>query len=214
MSRIGIALKRKRDNAGPEDKPRKRRVAAEAEGPTGELERLEGRIKEDQARNFRDLETILQKFDLVHPDSKINLQLGVSLCKIFSRLVASGALSNKSIDGQKTQEVSEWYLRQYNNYRRTLATLLESVQPPSRLPLVHLCWKVLELDAELFDNAVWDQQSIFRPFLSTITNVSDGADVQEFYVTEYMNQCHDCCYYSLEYISYVNASHFYSMPLF
>ncbi|KAF7506620.1 hypothetical protein GJ744_011552 [Endocarpon pusillum] len=201
MSRPHIGKKRKWDDAPSQSQGRKRRTIRSGESSSLDIEQLEKRIAKDPSNNHNDVETLLQMLDLANPDAKLNLRTGIALCKVFSRLIASGHLNKDNHGNNQSQELSAWYVEQYRKYRTTLARLLRSVSAAQRLPLVHLCWKVLEQDAEFLGNKVWVSESMFKPFLSAVVDIPGGTDVRETYVDEYMNQCHDCCYHSLEYFS-------------
>jgi U3 small nucleolar RNA-associated protein 19 len=204
MSRPGSGPKRKRDDVRSQSESRKRRAIQNSDSASHDLEQLEKSVAEDPSKNRKDVQTLLRMFDFATPDAKINLKVGVALCKVFTRLVASGNLMKDGHRGSKqNQELSDWYAREYGEYRRTLVKLLRSASASQRLPNLHLCWRVLEQDAELLDNSVWVSDSIFEPLLSAIIEIPDGADVRNTYVGEYVNPCHDCCYHSLEFFSYV-----------
>ncbi len=210
MSRPDIEKKRKRDDVVPsQSQSRKRRTTRNGEDSSFDIEQLEKRIAKDPSKNHNDVEVLLQMLDLANPDGIINLRAGIALFKVFSRLIASGQIKHGNRSNEESHELSTWYIEQYRNYRMALAKSLRSVPAPQRLPLIHLCWRVLEQDAESLGNAVWVSDSMFKPLLSAVVEIPSGTDVRETYVKEYMNQCHDCCYRSLEYFSYVSSS----MPL-
>jgi U3 small nucleolar RNA-associated protein 19 len=203
MSRPGSGPKRKRDDARHQSESRKRRAIQNSDSTSPDPEQLEKSVAEDPSKNRKDVQNLLQMFDFAKPDVKTNLKVGVVLCKVFSRLVASGNLTKDDHGSKQSQALSDWYAREYDGYRRTLVKLLRSASASQRLPILHLCWKVLEQDAELLDKSVWVSDSMFNPLLSAVVEIPDGTDVRNTYVGEYMNQCHDCCYHSLEFFSYV-----------
>lgn len=205
MSRAGSAIKRKRPAVLPEHGARKRRALQNAEGALPNIEQLEKRIAEDALKSHKDIEKLITMINPDNLNAKTNLKAAVSLCKVFSRLAASGSLSKNDRGTQQNQEMTARFTQQYGIYRRALLDLLRSTSSSQRLSIVHLCWRVLEVDAELLGNSVWVSDSKFRPLLSAVIELPGGADIREAYVGEYMNQCHDCCYYSLEYLPYVQS---------
>jgi hypothetical protein len=205
MSRAGSAIKRKRPAVLPEHGARKRRALQNAEGAVPNIEQLERRIAEDPLKNHKDIEKLITMINPDNPNAKTNLKAAVSLCKVFSRLAASGSLSKNDRGTQQNQEMTARFTQQYGIYRRALLDLLRSTSSSQRLSIVHLCWRALEVDAELLGNSVWVSDSIFRPLLSAVIELPGGADTREAYAGEYMNRCHDCCYYSLEYLPYVQS---------
>lgn len=198
-----VGIKRKRIDAQAKTEGRKRTVIRNGESASLDIGDLERRLGEDPAKNQKDVETLLGFLDLSNPDAKSNLKVGIILCKVFSRLAASGDLTTDNQGRKQNREMSDWYLQQYGRYRKTLMKLLRSVSAPQRLPIVHVCWKILEVDAELLDNSLWTSESMFKMLLTAVVEISDGIEIREAYVGEYVNQCHDCCYYSLEYFSWV-----------
>ena len=203
MSRLENGVKRKLNDGQTKNESRKRRVVHNG-NIASDIEKLERRIAEDPVQNHKNVETLLRMIDVNDPNSKFNLNTAVSLCKVFSRVVASGHITK---DGQRrklSQEVSGWYIQHYEKYRKTVIKLLRSVSASQRLPILHLCWKILEQDAELLESSVWVSDSIFKPLLSALMEMTEAKDIRETYVSEYMNECHDCCYHSLEYFAYVN----------
>jgi U3 small nucleolar RNA-associated protein 19 len=206
MSKLGSGLKRKRDNTDTSKETRKRRSTRNDDKASTDIEQLERRIAEDPSNNHKNVEALIQLLDPASLDEKTNVKAGVALCKIFSRLIASGNFTIGENGGKGNREISDLYALQYTKYRKTLIKVLRSVSISQRLALLHLCWRVLEQDAELLDNSIWTSDSVFKPLLSTLAELPDGTDVRESYVGEYMNQCHDCCYYSLQYFSCVFPS--------
>ncbi len=205
MSRPDIGKKRKRGDVDlSQSQSRKRGTTRNGEDSSFDVEQLEKRIAKDPSKNHNDVETLIRMLDPANPDAKISLRAGIALCKVFSRLIASGHLKHNNHSNEQSHELSAWYIEKYGNYRVSLAKLLRSVSAPQRLPLVHLCWRVLEQDAEFLGKSVWVSDSMFKPLLSAVVEIPGGTDVRETYVEAYMNQCHDCCYYSLEYFSYVS----------
>jgi U3 small nucleolar RNA-associated protein 19 len=205
MNRPETKKKRKRDDGRPRES-HKRRAVSTVHSSSLDIELLEKRIAENPSKNRKDVETLIQEINLSDPDSKINLKAAVALCKAFSRLVSSGTLTKNGHESEQSHELSRWYVQQYGIYRMALVNLLQSVSASQRLPILHLCWRVLEQDAELLDHSVWHSDSMFRPLLAAVTEMPDGTDIRETFVGEYMNACHDCCYHSLAYISYVQPA--------
>jgi U3 small nucleolar RNA-associated protein 19 len=213
MNRPDIKKKRKRDDDRPQTEGHKRRAVPAGNSSSHDIEQLEERIAENPSKNRKDVETLIQTIYLSDSSSKTNLKAAIALCKAFSRLIASGTLTKNGHESEQSHELSGWYVQQHGIYRMALVKLLQSVSASQRLPIVHLCWRVLEQDAELLNNSVWDSDSMFRPLLAAITELPDGTDIRETFVGEYMNACHDCCYHSLAYISYVQPTrdHKYSL---
>ena len=199
-------MKRKVDEDRPISEGRKRRATQNGDSASIDIEQLGKSITKDPSKNHKGVESLIRIIDLNNPDAKTNLRTGVALCKVFARLVASGDLVKDDHGSKQGQEISQWYLQQYGTYRTVLVKLLRSVSPSHRLPILHLCWRVLEQDAELMGNSVWVSDSIFKPLLSAVLEMPDGTDIRDTYVGEYMIPCHDCCYYSLEYFSYVSSA--------
>jgi hypothetical protein len=213
MDRYGINKKRKRDDDPPKSQGHKRSAVPIGKGSLHDIEQLEKRIAENPSKNRKDVETLIQTINLSDCGPKINLKAAIVLYKAFSRLGASGTLSKKGHESEQNHELSGWYYQQYGIYRMALVKLLRSVSASQRLPIVHLCWRVLEQDAELLAHSVWDSESMFEPLLAGVIEIPDGKDIRETYVGEYLNACHDCCYHSLAYLSYVQPSrdHKYSL---
>jgi U3 small nucleolar RNA-associated protein 19 len=206
MNRPGNGKKRKLDDDQSQSEGHKRRAVPTGHSSSHDIEQLERRIAENPSKNRKDVETLIQTINLSDPDLKINLKAAVALCKAFSRLVASGTLTKNGNESEQSPKLSGWYIRQYGIYRMALVKLLRSVSASQRLPIVHLCWRVLEQDAEFLDYSVWDSDSMFRPLLHAVVEMPDGTDIRETYVGEYMNACHDCCYHSLEFLSFVHPT--------
>lgn len=205
MSRSDIGSKRKRDAVRSQADVRKRRAIEIEDEVVPNLQRIEQGIDEEPTKYRENVEHLIRILDPARPDTKANLKIGISLCKIFSRFVGSEYSKTKNEHRSKQkQEQDDWYLQQYGKYRAQLLKLLRFAPQSQRLPILHLCWKVLEQDAELLDNSTWTSESIFESLLSTLVETPDGTDARKAFVGEYMSQCHDCCYHSLGYLSYVN----------
>lgn len=201
MSQAAAGLKRKRDDNEIQHEGRKRRTRADGDNSGTKIEELGRKIAENPLKYYTNVEKLLQMIDLDDANAKENLVTAVTLCKVFSRLIASGHLDQGEDGSQQKRDLSEFCMRQYNNYKTTVVKLLRFASSSQGLPFLHLCWKIFEQDVEVWKSSVWESNSLFSSLLSALAEIPDSNEIRKTFVGEYMSQCHDCCYYSLKYFS-------------
>jgi U3 small nucleolar RNA-associated protein 19 len=214
MSESTTRPKRKRADDGNHSEARKRKTAKHGDSVRGvsQLEDLEREIAKDPLRYHHNVDILLRLIDSDKPDATENLKVAVSMCRIFSRLIAAGSLEQDSNEPKSAKDIANTYLRHYKHYQTAVVKLLKLASPAQQLPILHLCWKIFEQDAELWKSAVWESASIFPSLLSALIEIPDGREIRNTFVSECMSQCHDFSYYALVYISYVypNALAFFN----
>lgn len=119
-----VAKKRKSDGLPNGSSTTKRRAVSGANADfTKRIESLEAQIAESR-KHLNNVATLLNLFKGEAEVEKYNHVVAVSLCRVFSRLMAAGNMSgfNKASDQEKV--VISWLMDKYGDYKRLLAAMI------------------------------------------------------------------------------------------
>lgn len=161
-------------------------------------ENLEKEINEDPVKNAKHLDALLRMLDLDNPRTTINLRVGISLCRVFSRLIASGNLAGTASTSHLDQQLHDWYQKRYAIYWSSILRLLRISSGRNFSPVLHLCWKALGHEVELLGNAIWTSKSHFGSLLTAVIGITDDSAIRKVLMIDFVNRYHDCMFFAME----------------
>ena len=144
---------------------------------------------------------LLSMFDLQRPDEPINVILALTLCRVFSRLIAAGCVSDATSISKDDPAPRKWHMQEkYAEYQNSMVKLLQSGGPSMQITALRLIMRILKEEAQHLDNSLW-ASSTFKDLLTAILTMRDGGHVRSTYVEEFMNRFRDCAYYILDFLA-------------
>ena len=195
-----LGTKRKRSTNGV--LPSRKRKLISEDSQSLDFEAVEQRISDDPTKNRPDAERLFALLDTNEPRSKLNLEVGLSVCKVYMRLVGNGKLVALKRTNESGAGSHDWYLGKLDEYRQSMVELSKKVPASMRLQYHHLCWKILTQDAEFLGADIWTSNSIFKPFVLSMTESLEEKNVEQSFIVERLNEWHDFCFHSLEFLTY------------
>lgn len=120
----------------------KRRAVADdqpADDAMAEILELEEQISESR-KYYNNIATLISKLNADEPGQRPNLLVAISLCRVFSRLIAGGHLSdsNRAVENEKI--IVAWLKERCQEYQRGLLSILRNADTSSQVRiLVSLC---------------------------------------------------------------------------
>lgn len=117
----------------------KRRAVAEtqSEDEMARIQELEDQISESR-KYYNNIATLIS---MLNADGKPNLAVAVSLCRVFSRLIAVGNLTETSRAAENEKIIVAWLKERCREYQKALVSILREGDPSSQvfLPSKILC---------------------------------------------------------------------------
>lgn len=121
----GSLPSKKRKKDAKEILSAKRRAVANGsnDAVTSKVQELENQISESR-QHYNNVATLISMLDVANPGISQNVVVAVSLCRIFSRLMAAGSLSKRSQMSDQESIIVSWLNARYLEYQDALLNLL------------------------------------------------------------------------------------------
>jgi U3 small nucleolar RNA-associated protein 19 len=199
-----LTRKRKREGRGLSEIPTDGVRPVEDGKREPDVDLLEDQITQSR-RYLNNIATLIGYVRASHNNAIRSSQAVVALCRIFSRLLASGSMTRSSHQSEAEIVVVEWLHDRLGEYR---SLLLDSIaqshngeQKASLELLMHLAKEEatsLKLDA----NTVW-RRGTFPLILRAVVSESSSEQLRRNFVEKYIQDNDDLLLYTLKIIAYV-----------
>jgi hypothetical protein len=113
----------------------KRRAVAEEDGfaeTLSKVQELENQIAESR-KHYNNIATLISMLNVEPSAKKPELAVAVSLCRVFSRLMAAGNLSESSRDAENEKIVVAWLKERCSEYQRALLSIIREADGTSQV---------------------------------------------------------------------------------
>lgn len=133
--RIAGSKKRKvpKDSSAPSSK---RRVVADIDNEPAdamaEILELEDQISQSR-KYYNNIATLISMLSAEESGQQPNLLAAVSLCRVFSRLIAGGNLTDSSRAAENEKIIVAWLKERYQEYQRALLAILREADASSQV---------------------------------------------------------------------------------
>lgn len=134
--RVAGSKKRKtpKDASAPSSK---RRVVADNEpaepaDAMAEILELEDQISQSR-KHYNNIATLISMLNADEPGQEPNLLAAVSLCRVFSRLIAGGNLTESNRTAENEKIIVAWLKERWQGYQKALLTILRQADPSSQV---------------------------------------------------------------------------------
>lgn len=190
------ALKRKRSKGL--EKPQKRaksESSSDDDNTEADILLLENEILESR-KNYNNITVLLELAQNIQ-DGDGALIATVSLCRVFLRLLASGALTRQAGQSEKDIVVVQWLKSRLSDYKKVVLTALaeEEIAPTA----LTLAMRMLKAEGQYLKSR--EEYSFPKAFLKEIIKVLITAasdDVREEYCEKFVGEYCDVRFYTFE----------------
>lgn len=189
-------LKRKTKGAEPRPSKRARSQSDDEEDSQAQILSLETEVFESK-KNYNNIVKLIKLLR----DSDDALVAAVSLCRVFTRLMASGDLTRNKPSTEKEAVVIKWLLERYAEYKLALLDLMKE-EGAGSTPLT-ICMRMLQTEGKhLAKGQEYYFPTLFlRDLLLVLTGTGVEAAVRKEFVEKYLQQNDDLKFYTFESIS-------------
>jgi U3 small nucleolar RNA-associated protein 19 len=145
-------VKRKRDPSKSErreSKTKSRRKSPSEDGhdPQAEILQLETRILESR-KHYNNIATLLQLARQAEAENKTSILAVVALCRVFSRLLATGDMVKSKGMGEAEAMIVSWLKGRYQEYKDALLNdFLRSEIPPKQSVALTLLMRLVKVES-------------------------------------------------------------------
>lgn len=113
----------------------KRRAVADdqpEDDTMAEILELEAQISESR-KYYNNIATLISKLNADEPGQRPNLLVAISLCRVFSRLIAGGHLSDSNRAAENEKIIVAWLKERFQEYQRALLSILRNADISSQV---------------------------------------------------------------------------------
>jgi U3 small nucleolar RNA-associated protein 19 len=190
----GGAVKRKRVESSHKPSKRARSKSSE-EDVQARILLLETQIFESK-KNYNNISTLIKLSRTEDENPGVSLVASIALCRIFSRLMASGDFIKAQSATEKESVVALWLRERYSEYKVVLLQLLN--REASGSTALTLCMRMLKSEGTYLRNG--QEYSFPSPFLKDILQSplsSDCGDaVRREFSEKYLEEYDDIRFYT------------------
>ncbi|KAG2412081.1 hypothetical protein HFD88_009637 [Aspergillus terreus] len=208
VSAAAASKKRKnpKDSANPSSK---RRVVAEShsDDAMAKVLELEEQISESR-KYYNNIATLLSMLNTEDNAAQPNLTVAVSLCRVFSRLIAGGNLTETERAAENEKIIVAWLKERCREYQKALVAILRESDPSSQVTALTLAMRLVNERATHLpgdDTQVWTS-GFFKNIVEAVVEAKDGELLRSEFITKFAKPYEDVQFYTFVQIADYAAS--------
>ncbi|KAJ5591887.1 uncharacterized protein N7459_002256 [Penicillium hispanicum] len=198
------ASSKKRKSSKNAGAPSKRRAVAEEDGfaeTLSTIQELESQIAESR-KHYNNIATLISMLNVEGSAKKPELAVAVSLCRVFSRLIAGGNLTESSRAAENEKIIVAWLKERCLEYQQALTNIMRQADTSSQVTALTLGMRLVKERLRHISGAehsVWS--TLFREIFEAVIEARDGQDLQSEFVTKFVKEYEDVRFHTFVQIS-------------
>jgi U3 small nucleolar RNA-associated protein 19 len=199
-------VKRKRDPTKPErreakSKSRRKSPSDDGNDPQAEILQLEAQILESR-KHYNNIATLLQLARQPDAETEAPILAVVALCRVFSRLLATGDMVKSTGMGEAEGVVALWLKERYKEFLDVLLDdFLNSQHPPKQSVALTLLMRLVQEESKQRDYSV-KNGPLMRLVETLLFLPADDPNRDEF-AEKYFKQFDDVRYHTFQTIKHI-----------
>ncbi|KAJ5731503.1 uncharacterized protein N7483_006011 [Penicillium malachiteum] len=193
-----VEASKKRKSNKTAGAPSKRRAVAEDDfaETLSTIEKLENEIAESR-KNYNNIATLISMLNVQKSAKNPELAVAVSLCRVFSRLMAAGNFAESSRAAENEKIVTAWLKERCLEYQRALLSIIREADTTSQITALTLSMRIIKERITHIpgaENAVWSTN--FKAIVEAVIEARDNQDLQSELVNKFMKEFEDVRYHA------------------
>ncbi|KAJ5290983.1 hypothetical protein N7478_000234 [Penicillium angulare] len=193
-----VESSKKRKSSKNAGAPSKRRAVAEDDftETLSTIEKLENEIAESR-KHYNNIATLISMLDVEKSAKKPELAVAVSLCRVFSRLMAAGNFAESSRAAENEKIVTAWLKERCLEYQRALLAIMREADTTSQITALTLSMRIIKERITHIpgaENAVWSTN--FKHIVEAVVEAQDGQDLQTEFIEKFVKEFEDVRYHT------------------
>ncbi|KAI9374379.1 CBF/Mak21 family-domain-containing protein [Aspergillus egyptiacus] len=177
----------------------KRRAVAENESAESmaRIQQLEDQIAESR-KYYNNIATLISMLSQDGSGISPNLAVAVSLCRVFSRLIAGGNLTEPDRAAENEKIVVAWLKERCREYQRLLVSIMRESDASSQVTALTLAMRLLNERAAHIpgdDIQVWTS-GLFRNIFEAVVEAREGQALRSEFLENFVKAYEDVAYYT------------------
>jgi U3 small nucleolar RNA-associated protein 19 len=197
-----VGVKRKRDPSKPErreSKTKSRRKSSSEDGddPQAEILQLEAQILESR-KHYNNIATLLKLAQQSETEHDAPILAVVALCRIFSRLLATGDMVKSKGMGEAEAVIASWLRERYREFQDVLfKDFLQSGHPPKQSVALTLLMRLVQEESKHDKNYSVKNGPLLK-LIETLLFLPEDDPNREDFAEKYFKQFDDIRYYTFQ----------------
>ncbi|CAI7597550.1 CCAAT-binding factor [Penicillium manginii] len=179
--------------------PSKRRAVAEEDTfaeTLSKIQELENQIAESR-KHYNNIATLISMLNVESSAKEPELAVAVSLCRVFSRLIAAGNLTESNRAAENEKIIVAWLKERCLEYQRALMAIMREADPSSQITALTLAMRLVKERITHIpgaDNNIW--ATLFKDIIEAIVEANNGQDLQAEFVTKFVKEFEDVRFFT------------------
>lgn len=190
-------VKRKREQGKPEYKEPKTKSRKKSPSPSDDEEdvqsailQLEAQILESR-KHYNNIATLIQHTKSTDSQNEASILAAVALCRVFSRLLATGDMIKSKGMGESEGVIASWLRERYREYMGVLLEeFLPSEDPPKQSTALTLAMRLIKEESQAQSGFNLKKSSLPKLIEILLALPTDDLTREEF-AEKYFNQFDD-----------------------
>ncbi|KAJ5306816.1 hypothetical protein PENANT_c003G03701 [Penicillium antarcticum] len=160
------------------------------------IQELENQIAESR-KHYNNIATLISMLNVEKSAEKPDLAVAVSLCRVFSRLIAGGNLTESTRAAENEKIVVAWLKERCLEYQNALLAIMREADGTSQITALTLSMRLIkERVAHIpgSESTIWSTG--FKDILQAVVEARNGQDLQSEFVNKFMKEYDEVRYYT------------------
>ncbi|KAJ5971342.1 CCAAT-binding factor [Penicillium vulpinum] len=166
------------------------------------IQELENQIAESR-KGYNNIATLLSMLNVEKSAKTPEMAVAVSLCRVFSRLIAGGNLTESSRAAENEKIVVAWLKERCLDYQNALVAIMREADASCQIAALTLSMRILkERLAHIpgSENNLWST-GLFKDIFAAVVEANNGQDLQSEAITKFVKEYEDVRYYTFAQMS-------------
>ncbi|KAJ5232972.1 hypothetical protein N7468_005928 [Penicillium chermesinum] len=199
---VDIASSKKRKSSKNAGAASKRRAVAEDDfaDTLSTIQQLEAQIAESR-KHYNNIATLISMLNAGGSENP-ELAAAVSLCRVFSRLMAAGSFKDSSRATENEKIVTAWLKERCQEYQQALVSIVREADTASQVAALTLAMRMLKERITHIPGAednVWS--TLFRDILEAVIEAQDGSELHAEFVNKFLKEYEDVRFHTFTQIA-------------
>ena len=156
----------------------------------------------DGDRGIEAVEEMLSRVRRHTPDAPVNIEVVLSLCRVYTRLFAAGELSGPDINSMNETRRDEpsGMITACEEYHKLMELLLQIGNSSTQLTVLQRSMYMLKEELKYSSEHFWNSK-VFSNFVNVITWPETGEAIQVEFAKEHLSKYQDLCFHFMRIVT-------------
>ncbi|OJJ84678.1 ribosome biosynthesis protein NOC4 [Aspergillus glaucus CBS 516.65] len=199
-----VSSKKRKSVKDGSSSSKRRAVATDSneDATMSKITELEIQISESR-KHYNNIATLLSMLDVGKNAQNPNLPVAVSLCRVFSRLIAAGSLTESSRADDNEKLIVAWLKERFQEYQKALVTIMRESDASAQVTALTLSMRLVGEQVTHIpsaDSYVWSS-GLFKNVFEAVIEAPEGQALQTEFTEKFVKAYEDVRFHTFTRIS-------------